>query len=47
MRLKMLESKLCETFQEKIKGLDKEVEEVHVDAHTANMRLNDQKKLIT
>jgi hypothetical protein len=43
----LFKSELCETLQEKIKGLDKEVKEVHVDVHRAHMRLKDQDKLIT
>lgn len=43
----LFKSKLCETLQEKIKGLEKEVEEVHVNIHRAHMALKDQDKLVT
>ncbi len=43
----LFKSKLCETLQEKIKDLDKEVEEVHGDLHKVHITLKDQDTLVT
>ncbi len=53
MKLKMLGLLCClnqnclKLFQEKIKGLDKDIEEVHGYVHRVHMRLKDQDKLLT